>query len=381
MVIRRTFHSLIILIMLLCPILLSALELKEGRVKLILHENNGRFTSYYLEDVRKNKYSAFFLDQDPRTTVLSILVDNKVYRMGESSGFSETVQKTAEGARFVWESSFIQVTEDFTFIKSVGAPLSDGIRITITVKNISERALSIGIRYLFDTYLGERDNIHFKTDSISSVKNEKAFTPTSMPAYIVSKSEKGDNPGFQIITSKTGITRIDKVILGNWKRLNDNSWTYDVNTTRNFNQLPYSINDSAVALYYNAERVEKGSSRSSIILCGAYSPEGFTTGNTAGDSEIAALFDQTVIDQGEGGSQDINISVQTDLIAVRDLIHKINSKLESNEDISDAELTVMEHVITELTMKKRSMKIKKGFRNGRECINKGIQTISSRQIQ
>ena len=353
MVIRRTFHSLIILIMLLCPILLSALELKEGRVKLILHENSGRFTAYYLEDVRKNKYSAFFLDQDPRTSVLSILVDNKVYRMGETSGFTETVQKTADGARFVWESSFIRVTEDFAFVKSGASPLSDGIQITVTVKNISELALSIGIRYLFDTYLGERDNIHFQTDSLSSVKNERAFTSTSMPDYIVSKSEKGDNPGFQIMTSQTGITRIDKVVLGNWKRLNDNSWAYDVNTTRNFNLLPYSINDSAVALYYNAERVEKGSSRSSLILIGAYSQEGFSIGNAVSDSEIAALFDQTVIDQDGATSKDLNISVQTDLIAVRDLIQKINSKLESGEEISYAELTVMEHVITELKTRKK----------------------------
>ena len=75
--------------------------------------------------------------------------------------------------------------------------------------------------------------------------------------------------------------------------------------------------------------------------------------NADDDSEIAALFNQTVIDQDRSTSQDINISVQTDLIAVRDLIQKVNSEIERGEEISNAELTVMEHVITELKTRKK----------------------------
>jgi hypothetical protein len=68
-------------------------------MKLIIHENTGRFSLYYLEDVRKNLYTPLFLVQDPRTSVLSILVNNKVYRMGEAAEFVQTVEQTVQGGQ------------------------------------------------------------------------------------------------------------------------------------------------------------------------------------------------------------------------------------------------------------------------------------------
>ena len=65
-------------------------------------------------------YVPLLAAQDPRTTMLSIVVGNKIYRMGESSEFSEKAERVPGGARFVWKSSFLQVTETFTFIPSAG---------------------------------------------------------------------------------------------------------------------------------------------------------------------------------------------------------------------------------------------------------------------
>ncbi|MEW5816277.1 MAG: hypothetical protein AB1798_12880, partial [Spirochaetota bacterium] len=321
-------------IALLCISSLSALEIKEGRIKLVLNEDAGRFTAYYLNDVRTNKYTALFLDQDPRTTVLSVIIGNKVYRMGESAGFSQSVEKTVSGARYTWKSNMIEAGEDFSFIKSKNSPLADGIKIAITIKNISEQDLSIGIRYLIDTYLGEKSNLHFRTDSISRITNETSFSGRSMPKYLVSYSEDSGIPGLQIMTQVEGISIPDNVIIANWKRLNDNTWSYEVNTTRNFNQLPYSINDSAACLYYNPVQLARNKAMTITLVMGSFVEEGFNITEAAKPSTgISEIFDKTIIQPsptGSGGNE-IDISVQTDLISVTDLISKINAKLSSGE--------------------------------------------------
>jgi len=53
------------------------LEVSEGRLKLVLHQGMGRF-SLYLDGM------ALFVDQDPRTSGLSLLLDDRVYKLGDS---------------------------------------------------------------------------------------------------------------------------------------------------------------------------------------------------------------------------------------------------------------------------------------------------------
>ena len=54
------------------------------------------------------------------------------------------------------------------------------------------------------------------------------------------------------------VTSPDKVIFSNWKRLDESGWTLNVKDGRNFNLLPYSINDSAVSHYYEPIRIPQG---------------------------------------------------------------------------------------------------------------------------
>jgi hypothetical protein len=65
------------------------------------------------------------------------------------------------------------------------------------------------------------------------------------------------------------------VVFANWKRLNDASWSYTTSSARNFNLLPYSVNDSAVAQYYEPRKVAKGTGFTVTMCMGKYSPAGF----------------------------------------------------------------------------------------------------------
>ena len=78
-----------------------ALEAKEGLMKILLIESSGRFNIYYLQDVSKGSYIPLLFERDPRTSSLNVLVDNKMYRLGESSEFRVTTRKTEAD----WNSS------------------------------------------------------------------------------------------------------------------------------------------------------------------------------------------------------------------------------------------------------------------------------------
>lgn len=339
----------VITILLLPVIFISAFEASEGRIKLVIHEATGRFSLYYLEDVRRNSYVPLFLAQDPRTTVLSILSENRVFRMGEGSEFRQNVEQTVSGALLTWKSAQLEVSQEFIFHKSSDSTLSDGLILRIAVKNSSEQPQSVGIRYLFDTYLGERSNTHFTLPDGREIKSELELRPP-MPRFLV--SPRDSQTGLQIMLSGDGLIAPDRVIIANWKRLNDSSWSYDTSTARNFNLLPYSINDSAVSIYYNPITLKPGESRIVNIVLGNTSPEGFTFTDDRPETGLSTLYTSahaapTAVDSPE-------VAVRKDLIAITDLINQIEKKIQSGTSISEDELTVYRQILNELKRRKSS---------------------------
>ena len=249
---RRVKRLCVAAALALCGVSLWALDLTQGRVKLTLHEGIGRFTLSYLTDLKGTSYKPLLVANDPRTTILSLAVGNKVYRMGEGTEFREAVEKTGDGASFVWTSPFMVVREEFSFVSSAGSPLPDGIRMELTVKNTSDQDLGVGVRYLFDTSLGEASYVHFRTDKIAEISREQTLSRQDRAAYWVSPLV-GDPEalGLMSMLSGPGITPPDRVVFANWKRLSDAPWTYETSPTRTFSLLPYSVNDSAVCQYYD----------------------------------------------------------------------------------------------------------------------------------
>jgi hypothetical protein len=323
--------------------LLSALEIKEGRVKLVLTEDTGRFSLYYLSDVKKNTYVPLIFDSDPRTSVITALVDNRDYRLGEDLNFRNVIVKSDSGAGFRFSSPTIAINEIFTFIRSSGEDLANGVRISIDVENLSDKPQKLGLRFLTDTYLGEKSGKHFSTDVRKSITNELALTRLDTDSYLVSPG--GQGVSFQWMIGGSGITRPDLVVFANWKRLIDSAWTYTVNPGRDFSLLPYSINDSAAAFYFNPVTVEPGGKRTFDLAMGQFTEKGFAA-LPQENSSASKLF-QTAINAASL-SNDKQVSVQTDLISIRDLIDQLDRKLDSKEPLSKDDLQIFRQVLDEL---------------------------------
>src|SRR6056297_2281863 len=238
----RRIVAPILILFILIPFSLSALTIDKGRIRLELHERTGRFSLYYLDDIQKEKYVSLLFERDPRTSSTGILLNNRVLTLGSSNEFSQKTEKTVDGARFVWSSPLLKITQSFSFVKSDSTSLVDGIAVRTEVQNLSEQIQSVGVHLLLDTHLGESSDTHFITSDNEKIQTETGYTH-QMPLYWLSPVEDKEFKGFQSVLKGNNISIPDRVVFSNWKRLSEALWNIEVQSRRNFNLLPYSIND------------------------------------------------------------------------------------------------------------------------------------------
>jgi len=345
---KRIFIGIYLLIFF--PFMLSGLTVEQGRIRLVLHEDSGRFSLYYLDDIEKNSYVSLLFQRDPRTSSTGLLLNNKMITLGSTKSFEQKANKTVDGAMFSWVSSQIRVEQSFSFIKSDPNGLSDGISIQIKVTNISEDIQSVGVNLLYDTYLSENNDYHFITSENEKIEGEAGYT-LQMPQYWMTQADNKNFVGLQSVLTGTDITVPDKVIFSNWKRLSENLWNIQIQSNRNFNLLPYSINDSAVCQYYEPMKISSGASRTIIAVLGAYtsSPFRFT-----GDSvPRSGTIDQVLSSTSKIDSDNIEELIQQDLIAINDIISNIDSLLSFPDQISEERIEIIRRALQNLDVKKQ----------------------------
>lgn len=334
---------------------ISALELKEGRIKLILHENSGRISVYYQNKLVSEEYTSLMLKQDPRTSGITLTVNNRLLRLGDTFEFKQSIINTRSGSAFVWESKQLKITESFSFVTSPGSSIADGIKIDIEIENISEDSLSVGMKYLFDTYLGEsnRNGAHFFLADNSAVETETSIKGL-MPDFWYSSGNIDSDVGLLVMLDNNIVTAPDRVTFANWKRLDESGWTLNIKDNRNFNLLPYSINDSAVSQYYDPIRLPSGSKRLITMIMGNKTASGFsTTLKTGADSTLDDLYNRVSSDNSTGSHESLENSIKNELTLTEDLITHINRLLESDEPLTDNELDTLRSMIETLENTKK----------------------------
>lgn len=296
---------------------LEALEVQEGNIRLVLHENSSRFT---LSLRQGPGWTPLFFEEDPRTSGLDILEGNRVHRMGDGGAFQQDVESIEGGARFVWTSPTLEVVQSFRLTQGVRAERFNAVEMVVRVTNRGEEPATVGARMLFDTYLGERANVHFTTPGSDQITRERSLEPGPVNRYVASVPGAQAAYGFQVMLQGEGLTVPQAAIVANWKRLSDASWDYEVNRTRNFNRLPYSINDSALLVLYETEQLESGQSYEITSRFGDLAPEGYLPADlaaeTTGADPLLARLSELLVQINELiGSEDVDPEVVAELQA------------------------------------------------------------------
>jgi hypothetical protein len=323
----------------------ASLEIKEGLVKLVASESTGRVTVYRLIDVAKDRSEPLMFEQDPRTSLVTLSVDGRHVKLGDSSEYRFQVSRTDGGIRIEYRSASCVVRQTYDFVKSSGQALADGVLVGIELENVSERESMLGLRVLIDTWLGEKSDVHFKTAKAERINVETALGPGSDSSWVCTPGERAS---FMVQFTGEGVAGPDKVLLSNWKRLADTTWGYDANPQRNFTLIPYSINDSAVALFWEPVAVSRGGTRKLSFFMGSFNELGYRA--PEGKTKTEEIFEATVLAPEK---PDAATSIAADLIAVRDLISRIDRSLAVGGDISDQELDAWKKILDRLEERKK----------------------------
>jgi hypothetical protein len=321
---------------------LSALEIKEGRMRVVIDERNGRIAFYYLADMTRNQYVPLLYDQESRTSYPTLVLDQRTYKLGESGDFRISVSRQPGGALIEYRSAFCIVRQHVSFVGSTTSSLADGVSIRFDIENVSEREYSAGLRYLLDTWLGEKSGRHFNSPISGTVQGESLLSGQFQEKWMLSS---GDSASAAILLD-TPSTRPDRALFANWKRINDAPWIFDTNTTRGFTLLPYSINDSALALFYDPVPLRRGATRSITVVIGHESVSSLA-GRVA-ESGPAAVPVFTAL------SESAPLDLRADLITVRDFIRAINFLLDAGETPDQAELENLAATLERLEARKSS---------------------------
>ncbi|MDR1443421.1 MAG: hypothetical protein LBI94_00930 [Treponema sp.] len=351
----RRFKGPVLAVFAFClAVPLFGAEYEDGFIRLALNPDLGRFSLYYMTDPARQKYEALFMDQDPRTTVLTLSYDNKTYRLGESEEFKISERGGAGTPALVFESSSLRVTEEFSFITTGGSEAANGIKINFLIENTGRRRVRAGLRLLLDTKLGESMASPFRTGS-RVIQEETVFDAAGSDRYWIS----GEGPSLMGSIS-AAVDRVpDSVHIANWKRLNDVSWSLDFVQGRKFNNPPYSIRDSAVAYFYEPVQINREESVSFFLLLASGDRGGFSSVLPSGGLpvpvvEARPVFPEIQIDESLSNAlsstalstvQMLNTNpaiLRSDYNALQDIVNLIDGYLGSGTSLSDDELSNLE---------------------------------------
>lgn len=322
---------------LLVPLSISALELSQGNLILQVHENTGRFSLYQGRRESRVRPQALFVDQDPRTSFSSVLINNRTYRLGETSVFTLNTETNDSSIILRWESDVAQVTQTFSLSSDPKDPSFVFLRMDISLYNISMGDIDIGYRFCLDTNLGERAEHHFTSDTGRVITGESMLFPArDSDTNLISANERA---AFMLSINHSKLIAPDSVHIANWKRLSDAPWKAPHLPGRNFNNLPYSVNDSAVSLYYNHRRLARGEKHEYSVLMAPARIGGFPSLSTQSTSIKPVPSSPSAED----------LSLMKDLQELQTLIDRLEQAKFDGIMPDEAELTRMEELLSRLS--------------------------------
>lgn len=300
----------------------GALDLRDGRMLLALDERTARFSISYLADAARNRYVPLLSEQDARTSYPTLSWNGRTYRLGESPEFRFTVRREGSDAVVEYRSAFASVRQTFRFVRSRGAAESDGLLLEFEIENLSADSASAGLRFLLDTYQGERSKRHFEVDGSGIVGAETSYAGTAVPSRLLTPGETGAS--LQVQLGAEGITRPNRVILANWKRIHDSEWAFDVSPGRGFTLMPFSIDDSAAALYFEPAELRSGGRRTLRTVLGNRNEAGFAAAPSSGTTAPAA---PAAAPDSLPVTPDPFVGARTDIAALREILARIDALL------------------------------------------------------
>jgi hypothetical protein len=267
-------------------------EFPAGNIRLDIDDVSGTFNLYSIPNRDAQGNPLPLLADRFRTSYMSVAVNGNVQKL-DSKAFTRRLEITEEGLpAMIFDSTIpsmpILITMEFVFIRSPEAQETNGVQVSITLENKGGSEIQAGARLLLDTYLNEK-NILFTTSDRAFetelyLRRDRTSGITPPDRFWIDKNETLSLTG-SLFTGSDGDP--DTVHVANWKRLNDALWDVPYRIGRNFNLLPLSVQDTAVAYYWDPRPLTAYAKRSLSLYLLLNSNSGMETRVAAGGGNAA----------------------------------------------------------------------------------------------
>jgi hypothetical protein len=327
---------------------LPALEVQRGKLKLVINERTGRYTVWGAEDQVKPVWTPLFLAEDPTTSKWKLQVGDKTVVLGDDPSFTIATEATNTGAKVTWTSKTLVATLTFDFLLSASSAVADGLKLDLSVVNVGDAGVRLGVRWVLDTNLGEKKD-HFKLSTGETVNTETKLEGT-LPDFWASNSPTDDQLGLIVMVGKVSTPPV-RVVFSNWKRLDDAAWDPVFKQGRDFNLLPYSFNDSAVAQVYETQDLAAGATREVVVALGLKSA-GTLVGSRVGSAN--PLDDLLKKNQNPALG-----AIDQDLASLDTLTAQIDSKLADPNRVTPEDLKLLQAVLDQIDARRKTLEASK----------------------
>ncbi|QJD84596.1 S-layer homology domain-containing protein [Cohnella herbarum] len=269
-------------------------------IKVTVNNDTGRFGIRTVEGqpIRKKDQNVnmIFAGDNPETSFTTFRIDGTDYIFGNPYKFAPSLfseisrpvivdnKNGTKQIETVWKIKGVEIKQILMLYADVSDKKNAGnVNIRYEVNNRSGAEVQVGTRLLLDTMVGGNDGPAFQIGNISrnplQVERKLVHDPDSsipegerlyhkLPAYWVMKDKLDpSNPlatnvlayGFNNF-SEGGINIVDEMIVGHWNSMANTKWEYNVNPNLDFttDTNDYGSADSAVAFYWNPDRVTSG---------------------------------------------------------------------------------------------------------------------------
>jgi len=312
---------------------LDALEIKDNTSKIIFNEKDAVWGLYYNQNARVR---SLYEDRDDRTSYIDIVIDNRTYRLQKNSFFNQHVEEQPGVIVAHWSNNVLHVTRSVQADHKI-----KGFRVTLTVRNLSKNYISVGMKELIDTY-NNADGPDFSVNGSIPVNSERGWTGSGVPDYWGTFPDSGS--GSQLTFTPLGDRKPDQLIFANWKRLNDSGWDFSLKEGRDFSLLPYSINDSAAAVYYNPVSMPPGTE---IAIQYALTAGGPVLQSNSSVAETVSTPSAELDDKG----LILNFALQYDLELIDKIVDELNSLLQKDDPVYNSQIEYYEEELEKLKQK------------------------------
>ena len=213
-----------------------------GRIQIKIKSGIGSYTIAALNEKDK-PVPILSTANEYITNAFYLKTSKKIYNLVTDNNVKASARQTSDGAVITYEiPSVAQVNVYFACMSSEKKKDSDMIKVTATVKNISNRNDDFSLKAIMDTVLGEAAAFHFYTWEDIPVKSEVLYRTLQNQKWFVSKNV---NAAMQLFFTGADCTTPDLVALANYTTLEKNSWEPDMLSYRVFDTV-LSYNNSAV---------------------------------------------------------------------------------------------------------------------------------------